>query len=90
MKMMTKFIISGTEGGIAITPVAKAQYHPLLQKGEATEGVIGIKAELRKISEKYHFLIVQLSCLNSLQICIMYDIHVYTPQHLKTIQIFSF
>jgi hypothetical protein len=45
--------VSGPEGGIAITPVANTEYHPLLKGGGATGCGIDTKVELRKISEKY-------------------------------------
>jgi hypothetical protein len=33
------------------------------------------RVELRKISEKYHFLIDQWHCIYSLEICIKYNIY---------------
>jgi hypothetical protein len=47
----------------------------LLEGGGATGCGIDTKVELRKISEKYHFLIDQWHCINSLEICIKYNIH---------------
>jgi hypothetical protein len=46
----------------------------LLEGGGATGCDIDTKVELRKISEKYHFLIDQWHCINSLEICIKDDI----------------
>jgi hypothetical protein len=48
----------------AITPVANTEYHPLLEGGGATGCGIDTKVELRKISEKYHFLIDQWHCID--------------------------
>ena len=56
---LTEWTVSGSEGGIAITPVANTEYHPLLEGGGATGCGIDTKVELRKISEKFHFLIDQ-------------------------------
>jgi hypothetical protein len=33
---LTEWTVSGPEGGIAITPVANTEYHPLLEGGGAT------------------------------------------------------
>jgi hypothetical protein len=33
---LTEWTVSGPEGGIAITPVASTEYHPLLEGGGAT------------------------------------------------------
>jgi hypothetical protein len=65
---LTEWTVSGPEGGIAITPVANTEYHPLLEGGGATGCGIDTKVELRKISENYNFLIDQWHCINSLQI----------------------
>jgi hypothetical protein len=46
----------------------------LTEGGGATGCGIDTKMELRKISEKYHFLIDQWYCINSLEICIKYNI----------------
>ena len=73
---MTECTVSGPKSGIAITPVANTEYHPLLEGGGATGCDIDTKVELRKISEKYHFLIDQWHCINSLEICIKYNIKV--------------
>jgi hypothetical protein len=73
LKTLTEWTVSGPEGGIAITPVANAEYHPLLEGGGTTGCGIDTKVELRKISEKYHFLIDQCHCFNSLEICIKYN-----------------
>jgi hypothetical protein len=66
LKTLTEWTVSGPEGGIAITPVANTEYHPLLEGGGATGCGIDTKVELCKISEKYHFLIDQWHCINSL------------------------
>ena len=79
---MTEWTVSGQEGGIAITPVANTEYHPLLEGGEATGCGIDTKVELCKISEKYHFLIDQWHCIYSLEICIKYNITLYWPAAL--------
>jgi hypothetical protein len=76
---LTEWTVSGPEGGIAITPVAKTEYHPLLEGGGATGCGIDTKVELRKIIEIYHFLIDQWHCINSLDIFIKYSITVYLP-----------
>jgi hypothetical protein len=81
---LTEWTVSGTEGGIAITPVANIEYHPLLEGGGSTGCGIATKVELRKISEKYHFLIDQWHCIYSLEICIKYNIYWY-PIHWKDI-----
>jgi hypothetical protein len=73
LKTLTEWTVSGPEGGIAITPVGNAEYHPLLEGGGTTGCGIDTKVELRKISEKYHFLIDQWHCFNSLEICIKYN-----------------
>ena len=78
LKTLTEWAVSGPEGGIAITPVANTEYHPLLEGGGATGCGIDTKVELRKISEKYHFLIDQWHCINSLEICIKYNIRIYS------------
>jgi hypothetical protein len=49
----------------------------LLKGGGATGCGIDTKVELRKISEKYHFLIDQWHCIYSLEICIKYNIIEY-------------
>ena len=36
LKTLTEWTVSGPEGGIAITPVANTEYHPLLEGGGAT------------------------------------------------------
>ena len=74
LKTLTEWTVSVPEGGIAITPVANTEYHPLLEGGGATGCGIDTKVELRKISEKYHFLIDQWHYINSLDICIKYNI----------------
>ena len=56
---LTEWTVSGPEGGIAITPVANTEYHPLLEGSGATGCGIDTKEELRKISEQIHFLIDQ-------------------------------
>ena len=78
LKTLMEWTVSGPEGGIAITPVANTEYHPLLEGGGATGCGIDTKVELRKISEKYHFLIDQWHCINSLEICIKYNIRIYS------------
>jgi hypothetical protein len=77
LKTLTEWTVSGWEGGIAITPVVNTEYHPLLEGRGATGCGIDTKVELRKISEKYHFLIDQWHCINSLEICIKYTIYLY-------------
>jgi hypothetical protein len=77
LKTLTEWTVSGSEGGIAITPVVNTEYHPLLEGRGATGCGIDTKVELRKISEKYHFLIDQWHCINSLEICIKYNIYLY-------------
>ena len=74
LKTLTEWTVFGPEGGIAIPPVANTEYHPLLEGGGATGCGIDTKVELRKISEKYHFLIDQWHCIYSLEICIKYNI----------------
>jgi hypothetical protein len=74
---LTEWTVSGPEGGIAITPVTNTEYHPLREGGGATGCGIDTKVELRKISEKYHFIIDQWHCINSLEICIKYNIYIY-------------
>ena len=74
---MTEWTVSGPEGGIAITPVTNTEYHPLREGGGATGCGIDTKVELRKISEKCHFIIDQWHCINSLEICIKYNIYIY-------------
>jgi hypothetical protein len=76
---LTEWTVSGPEGGIAITPVANTEYHSLLEGGGVTGCGIDTKVELRKISEKYHFLIDKWHCINSLEISIKYNILVYLP-----------
>jgi hypothetical protein len=78
LKTLTEWTVSGPEGGIAITPVANTEYHPLLEGDGATGCGIDTKVELRKISEKYNFLTDQWHCINSLEICIKYTITYYT------------
>jgi hypothetical protein len=56
---LTEWTVSGPEGGIAITPVANTEYHPLLEGSGATGCGIDTKEGLRKISEQIHFLIDQ-------------------------------
>ena len=73
-KTLKEWTVSGPEGGIAITPVANTEYHLLLEGGGATGCGTDTKVELCKISEKYHFLIDQWHCINSLEICINYNI----------------
>jgi hypothetical protein len=51
--------------GIAIIPVTNTEYHPLLEGSGATGCGIDTKVELRKISEKCHFLIDQWHCIYS-------------------------
>jgi hypothetical protein len=59
------------------------------------ESRIDTKVELRKISEKYHFLIDQWHCIYSLEICIKYNIFYYQwnwfkpTAHLRTISILT-
>ena len=48
---MTECTVSGPKGGIAITPVANTEYHPLLEGGGTTGCGIDTKVELRKISD---------------------------------------
>ena len=59
LNSLTEWTVSGPEGGIAITPVANTEYHPLLEGSGATGCGIDTKEELRKISEQIHFLIHQ-------------------------------
>ena len=76
LKTLTEWTVSGPKGGIAITPVGNTEYHPLLEGGGATGCDTDTKVELRKISEKYHFRIDQWHRINSLEICIKYNIKV--------------
>ena len=73
-KAKLRTLTERTVSSIAITPVANTEYHPLLEGGGATGCDIDTKVELRKISEKYHFLIDQWHCINSIEICIKYNI----------------
>ena len=80
LKTFTEWTVSGPEGGIAITPVANTESHPLLEGGGATGCGIDTKVELCKISEKYHFVIDQWHCINSLEICIKYNMIIYCTE----------
>jgi hypothetical protein len=56
----------------------------MLEGGGATGCDTDTKVELRKISEKYHFRIDQWHRINSLEICIKYNIKVINIQDLLT------
>ena len=77
LKTLTEWTVSGPEGGIAITPVAQHRIPPVARRRGATGCGIDTKVEFRKTSEKYHFLIDQWHCINSLEICIKYNIMLY-------------
>jgi hypothetical protein len=55
LKTLTEWTVSGPEGGIAITPNANTEYHPLLEGGAAAGCGIDTKVVLRKISDKIPF-----------------------------------
>jgi hypothetical protein len=77
LKTLTEWTVSGPDGGSEITPVANTECIPLLEGSGATGCGIYTKMELRKTSEKYNFLIDQWHCINSLEIRIKYNIHIY-------------
>ena len=74
LKTLTECTVSGPEGWYCNNTRCQHRIPPVARRDGATGCGIDTKVELRKISEKYHFLIDQWHCINSLEICIKYNI----------------